>query len=137
MTSKESLDYLCFIALGNEKYARKCKETIEKDLDQLEKYRKIEEEIGIDLITLFKIIKQKYVYTNSFNKRVEQFVLTKIDGIEKDYLGRNYLKLDFQEVEYDENGNEIDSIVHWIPDTKDYGKTWALTKEELENETIL
>lgn len=94
----------------------------------------IEEELGIDLITLFKIIKQKYVYTNSFNKRVEQFVLTKIDGIEKDYLGRNYLKLDFQEVEYDENGNEIDSIVHWIPDTKDYGKTWALTKEELEND---
>ena len=103
-------------------------------VDKLGKLEDIEEELGIDLITLFKIIKQKYVYTNSFNKRVEQFVLTKIDGIEKDYLGRNYLKLDFQEVEYDENGNEIDSIVHWIPDTKDYGKTWALTKEELENE---
>ena len=103
-------------------------------VDKLGKLEDIEEELGIDLITLFKIIKQKYVYTNSFNKRVEQFVLTKIDGIEKDYLERNYLKLDFQEVEYDENGNEIDSIVHWIPDTKDYGKTWALTKEELENE---
>ena len=36
MTSKESLDYLCFIALGNEKSARICKETIEKDLEVLE-----------------------------------------------------------------------------------------------------
>ena len=58
MTSKEALDYLCFIALGNEKSAKKCKETIEKDLDQLEEYRKIEKEIGIDLITLFNIDKQ-------------------------------------------------------------------------------
>ena len=41
MTSKESLDYLCFIALGNEKSANKCKETIEKDLDRLEKLERI------------------------------------------------------------------------------------------------
>ena len=102
--------------------------------NKLGKLEDIEEELGIDLVTLFKIIKQKYVYTNRFNKRIEQFVLTKIDGIEKDYLGRNYLRLDFQEVEYDDNGNEIDSIIHWIPDTRDYGKTFALTKEELENE---
>ena len=40
MTSKEALDYLCFIALGNEKSARICKETIEKDLDRLEKLEK-------------------------------------------------------------------------------------------------
>lgn len=99
----------------------------------IEWYKETTDELGIDLITLFKIIKQKYVYTNRFSKRIEQFVLTKIDGIEKDYLGRNYLRLDFQEVEYDDNGNEIDSIIHWIPDTNDYGKTWALTREELEN----
>ena len=94
-------------------------------------YKETTEELGIDLATLFKIVEQKYVYTNSFSKRIEQFVLTKIEGIEKDYLGRNYLRLDFQEVEYDRNGNEIDSIIHWIPDPKEYGKTWALTKEEL------
>ena len=35
MTSKEALDYLCFLALGNEESARKCKEIIEKDLDLL------------------------------------------------------------------------------------------------------
>ena len=117
--------------IDQDNYGRISEDMIFNKLGKLED---IEEELGIDLVTLFKIIKQKYVYTNRFNKRIEQFVLTKIDGIEKDYLGRNYLRLDFQEVEYDDNGNEIDSIIHWIPDTRDYGKTFALTKEELENE---
>lgn len=40
MNSKEALDYLCFIALGNEKSAKKCKETIEKDLEILEILKK-------------------------------------------------------------------------------------------------
>ena len=96
----------------------------------------IEEELGIDLITLFKIIKQKYVYTNSFNRRVEEFVFTKIEGIEKDYLGRTYLRIVFQEVEYDENGNEKYGIC-WIPNLKDYGKTWSLNREELERNSLI
>ena len=96
----------------------------------------IEEEIGIDLITLFKIIKQKYVYTNSFNRRVEEFVFTKIEGIEKDYLGRTYLRIVFQEVEYDENGNEKYGI-QWVPNLKDYGKTWSLNREELERNSLI
>ena len=40
MTSKESLDYLCFIALGNEKSAKKCKEIIKKDLEVLDILKK-------------------------------------------------------------------------------------------------
>lgn len=36
---------------------------VEKDLDQLEEYRKLEEEIGIDFITLIKILKDD-VYIN-------------------------------------------------------------------------
>ena len=95
----------------------------------------IEEELGIDLITLFKIIKQKYVYTNSFNRRVEEFVFTKIEGIEKDYLGRTYLRIVFQEVEYDENGNEKYGI-QCVPNSKDYGKTWSLDKSDLVGDIL-
>ena len=38
-------------------------EIIKKDLDQLEEYRKIEEELGIDFITLFKALKDG-IYIN-------------------------------------------------------------------------
>ena len=103
--------------------------------DKLSKLEDIEEELGIDLITLFKIIKQKYVYTNSFNRRVEEFVFTKIEGIEKDYLGRTYLRIVFQEVEYDENGNEKYGI-QWVPNLKDYGKTWSLDKSDLVGDIL-
>ena len=103
--------------------------------DKLSKLEDIEDELGIDLITLFKIIKQKYVYTNSFNRRVEEFVFTKIEGIEKDYLGRTYLRIAFQEVEYDENGNEKYGI-QWVPNLKDYGKTWSLDKSDLVGDIL-
>ena len=36
MTSKEALSDLFFLAIGDEKHTRKCKETIEKDLKILE-----------------------------------------------------------------------------------------------------
>ena len=36
MTSKEALSDLFFLAIGDEKHTRKCKETIEKDLEVLE-----------------------------------------------------------------------------------------------------
>ena len=43
-------------------------------VDKLGQLEDIEEELGIDLITLFKIIKQKYVYTNSFNRIFRIFI---------------------------------------------------------------
>ena len=103
--------------------------------DKLSKLEDIEDELGIHLNTLFKIIKRNYVYTNSFNRRVEEFVFTKIEGIEKDYLGRTYLRIVFQEVEYDENGNEKYGIC-WIPNLKDYGKTWSLDKSDLVGDIL-
>lgn len=36
MTSKEALSDLFFLAIGDEKHTKKCKETIEKDLKVLE-----------------------------------------------------------------------------------------------------
>ena len=58
MTSKESLDYLCFIALGNEKSAKKCKEIIEKDLDRLESLERQNELLKKDLKEYQEYIKK-------------------------------------------------------------------------------
>ena len=88
-------------------------EIVEKDLDLLEEYRKLEEEIGVDFITLVKMLKDD-VYIN--------------DGGIVDEIGHIYK-------------DQVKSIEHWpvwgftVDDNvecafKDRGKTWALDKEE-------
>ena len=132
MTSKEALSDLSFLAIGDENHTIKCKEIIGKDLEQLEKYKSIEEELGIDLITLFKALKDgfyikyngeivhifpdKHITINFWYKIINVFVPPKffIDCKK----GTNYL-------------SETIDEEYWF---KDYGKTWALTKEELEND---
>lgn len=83
-----------------------------KAMNKLGKLEDIEEELGIDLITLFKALK---------------------NGIYK--KGRNNLK---GLILYSKM--PMFSFYHKTIDAElieDYGKTWALTKEELENETFI
>lgn len=68
----------------------------------------IEEELGIDLLILLKALKQGHIYSAEFGE-------TDIDLFFPDHD-----KWSFD----DSKGN-----VFYV---KDYGKTWALTKEELE-----
>ena len=115
MTSEEALSDLSFLAIGDENHTIKCKETIEKDLDQLEEYRKIEEELGIDLITLFKALIQMFVFHKE-NVKIELIGL---------HIKSNELYM----------FGFVEDTVHAVYlSLKDYGKTWALTKEELEND---
>ena len=116
MTSKEAvLELICEAKSVNIDEERICflRNIIEKDLGLLEEYRKIEEEIGIDFITLIKILKDD-VYIN--------------DGGIVDEIGRIYKE-------------QVKSIEHWPVWSfttgdggeyafKDRGKTWALDKEE-------
>ena len=122
MTSKEALkdikdvlDMLIdFVRLNiNEDIKKQKFEIIKKDLDQLEEYRKIEEEIGVDFITLIKMLKDG-VYINNGG------IVNEIGNIYKE---------------------KVKSIEHWPlwgfkagDDVecafKDRGKTWALDKEE-------
>ena len=91
---------------SNFPYQLKDKE-LRTELDAIHKLGQledIEDELGIDLVTLFKALKQNYVY-----------VRTNV-GIEKN-KGFNIC------------GLELWSQIKLNP--KDYGKTWALTKEEL------
>ena len=121
MSSKEALKDILGIlmnfehlyAINDTQEVKKQKfEIIEKDLDRLEEYRKIEEEIGIDFITLSKILKQRFVY-DSCQVKIELLGLhIKSDelylyGFVEDTTHAVYLRL------------------------KDYGKTWTITKEKL------
>ena len=75
----------------------------------------LEEEIGIDLITLFKALKQKFVFHKE-NVKIELLGIhiksgeLCLYGFVEDTTHGVYLSL------------------------KEYGKTWVLTREELENE---
>lgn len=88
-------------------------------LKQLEDIEDIKNELGIDLITLFKILKQKYV----FNKeKIKVDLLSLFLDIESNKLYiYGYIKNTFEDVRLY---------------AKDYGQTWMLTKEEwLENDS--
>ena len=129
MTSKEALEELQCVLVSNQatkRYSDIFEENllrpIEKDLEVLEEYRKIEEELGIDLITLFNIDKQ-------LNTKKEIWFKIE-DEIEENFRFDSYYIIDlkhkaFVKIEYE----PLDYLYF-----KDYGKTWALTKEELEND---
>ena len=122
MTSKEALKDIFDILVNFERLSdihdeqniKKRKfDIVEKDLDLLEEYRKIEKEIGVDFITLIKMLKDG-VYIN--------------DGGIVDEIGHIYK-------------DQVKSIEHWpvwgftVGDNVEYafrdrGKTWALDKEE-------
>ena len=127
MTSKECLEKLSYIPIYEEdidiifkgdlcEVYRNEVDIISKDLDLLEEYRKLEEEIGVDFITLVKMLKDD-VYIN--------------DGGIVNEIGHIYKE-------------QVKSIEHWpvwgftagddemktLCAFKDRGKTWALSKEE-------
>ena len=119
MSSKEALERILMLARPcdyevrehRNNYCDMLENVIKKDLDRLEDYRKIEEEIGVDFITLSKILKQRFVYDNDQVKIELLGLHIKSDelylyGFVEDTTQAVYLRL------------------------KDYGKTWALDKEE-------
>ena len=126
MSSKEALDELewfinCVYDSAEDGHAAYLKDEVEsasnaynkleKDLELFEEYKKIEEEIGADFITLSKILKQRFVYDNNQVKIELLGLHIKSDelylyGFVEDTMQAVYLRL------------------------KDYGKTWALDKEE-------
>ena len=86
-------------------------------VNELLEYKSIEEELGIDLITLFKALTKGVWFKDNFETNIHQYYPTKV------YL--HYDKGTFWLREGEEK-----PCPHHIR-TKDYKKTWALTKEEL------
>ena len=90
-------------------------------LDKLGQLEDIEDKLGIDLITFFKIFEGQDVYIKLNNGEI-------IEGfspiIEENLCGI-YFAVDGKYV------NTIADYGNYYVSPKDYGKTWALSKEEL------
>ena len=119
MRSKEALERLLMLARPcdyevrehRNNYCDMLENVIKKDLDQLEEYGKLEEEIGVDFITLSKILKQRFVY-------------------DKDQVKIELLGLHIKSDELYLYGFVEDTMHAVYLRLKDYGKTWTMTKEE-------
>lgn len=94
-------------------------------VDKLGQLEDIEEELGIDLITLFKALKNGfYVKKNNqiYKLEPEEFVITfgKVLG--------HFITI--QELYFEDLDGVLDTTGEkWF--IENYGETWALTKEEL------
>ena len=93
-------------------------------VDKLGKLEDIEEELGIDLITLFKALKdgiwtnQEQCYGDEKQGKIRFFQVRLL--LEENAVGCIHNSM--------WKGEEVIRTLY----LKDYGKTWALTKEELE-----
>lgn len=94
--------------------------TIKKDLDRLEEHKKFEEDFGIELTVLFSALKYGVYYFASDGQLIHDYVS----------LTNNYIdvgahdKLSYSFMTFLEKRTLLFT---------DYSKTWALTKEELED----
>ena len=109
--------YTSLIPFNNNGSSRAWLFQVGKKLGQLED---IEDELGIDLFTFVKTTTQPilYIKNNPFDNEIKQAFMTMItrnDNLSKDYL-----------IWFERNDKE-----RYLFLLKDYGKTWALTKEEL------
>lgn len=92
-------------------------------MQENKKYKSLEEELGIDLITLFEALKQDYIYVKHHYGWSNTF------KIKKEYIqGFKYADDTTPVFWTDDCGEE-----HMVY-IKNYEKTWALTREELEND---
>ncbi len=111
--------------------------TQDKGIQKLGQLEDIEEELGIDLVTLFKAFSKGSmgsVYKFVQNDYSEEYKKGFIKPLIINYFFRKPNTNEYQLCIYDSLTGKS-----YIVDTKDYGKTWALdknelTKEELENE---
>lgn len=128
LTKRDLIRNPSIIGVGNyylmqELYVNE-REKVQVAIEKLAKLEDIEEELGCDLITLFKALKQGYIY----------------EKLEDEITKRDVDMLDFKEgvrCVLFEKSCEIDNYMQcyqMLNYIQDYGKSWALTKEELKEE---
>lgn len=123
MNSKEALEILIYYLCGVENQ-EKYYEIIKQDLDKLDRYK----QLGIDLDILFKAL-YNGIYVKQLgigNTNYMKTIITKVKA--------PCLKLDHKthtELVFDQKRSGGCWDTYYF---KDYGKTWALTKEELKDE---
>ena len=80
-------------------------------MQENKKYKSLEEELGIDLITLFKALKNGIYLNKDYEEPIPVY-------LDKDLYGKKFCLC---------SGHKAPTNYHF----KDYGKIWALTEEEL------
>lgn len=96
----------------------------EQALRKLEELENIEEELGVDLVTLFKALKDGIVYKTGYGWETGDYHWNYVDA-KYISLGMSYYE-PFLLIKLEQEP-QCDTLR-----PEDYGKTWALTKEELE-----
>lgn len=116
MINRKKLDteYKCFTV---EEF-----KSIRKDLERLEQYKSIEEELGIDLITLFKALKNGVYYFDEQGQLIYSYV----------WLTDNYVDTGV----HNKLSYSFETAYNETLLFKDYGKTWALYKQDLPKEEL-
>ena len=132
MTSKEALgdirDYHNETVIDNyctytENMFEKQLDTIEKDLDRLEEYIKIEKELGLDLKVYHKLMNMLYCGEPNILYVKDKDKIVQVGILEIDYCKK---KIIF----YKDKSYNDDYVYGFIQ----YGKTWSLDKGDLEND---
>ena len=132
MTSKEALgdirDYHNETVIDNyctytENMFEKQLDTIEKDLDRLEEYIKIEKELGLDLKVYHKLMNMLYCGEPNILYVKDKDTIVQVGILEIDYCKKKIIF--YKDKSYNDD---------YVYGFAQYGKTFALTKEELENE---
>lgn len=131
LTNKECYGYEDFVfSLRNKLITTsEINNSIYKKLKSLED---IEEELGIDLITLFKALKDGFYI--KYNGEIIHIFPDKHITINFWYKIINVFIPPKFFIDCKKGANNLSETIdeeYWF---KDYGKTWALTKEELEND---
>ena len=134
MTSKEALEKLSYIPIYEEdidiifkgdlcELHRSEIDAISKDLDVLEEYKKIEKELGIELTVLFKALKNGVYYFDEQGQLIHDYV-----WLVNDYIADGVPdKLSFSFKTY--HSRQVLLF-------EDYGKFWAVYKQELPGEQL-
>ena len=116
--------------------------SLDKATEKLHKILEIEEEIGIDLITLYRALNRGIYYkednhifftTNNIVLVSNELVQVKPTYAVKEATIKSCYYGDCEPLKYLKDAHYWDwkTCNHWK--LKDYGVTWSLTKEELEN----
>ena len=93
--------------------------SLKQELEKYEQYKNIEDELGIDLVTLFKALKQGHIWVKDTELKEQ---IQSCCNYQLGMTGNEcyfYCQYGCCDTSYD------------FYKIKDYGKTWALTKEEL------
>ena len=98
-------------------------ELCEKDLDRLEEYRKIEKELGIDLKVYHKLMNMLYCGEPNILYVKDKDKIVQVGILEINYCKKKIIF--YKDKSYNED---------YVYGFAQYGETFALTKEELENE---